>query len=522
MAPATQPSSPDTMVLNSTQFMLWPENLYWLNEDLDDTLFNPVRVEIPGTISPKTDRLVVAFEGNVGAGKSSVLKSLKDFQFCPPWLCVQEPVESFYPFLDAFYEAQTNFRKVAEVCQHPRATIADLIRYKRASNHLHTASTLLQTSVLSSYVSLSGAPADNLLIERGPWSCLRVFTELAEVPNAYKSHIYDYARQQSKELSKLMPNVIIYLDTSPEICWHRIQLRGRGCELGIKLEQLRSLQRMYDAALREFPGKVIRISTQNKTPSKIAKEVATELQLLIDTQYMETATSYTMYLPKFSIVLQQHTSMVHEPILLPDLIKDEEDLIHIYTMDEDSNDSESPSDEMDQDELLDTVIPVQPYVHFYDKIGYVLVLYNRRVAGKFEFSKDFHDCYVESFGDYTKDKQKLRIDAHESLHVLSNMGFKAESGKSTNIAVALVPRRVQSAIKIITTPEGYEKVVIDSEAFATAKVMSMTVEERADDITLQRWFEGYECVAKCESDLIFFLHSDGSKPKHHLCIFCLI
>eukprot|EP00877_Chromochloris_zofingiensis_P012037 jgi/Chrzof1/7087/Cz02g10110.t1 len=366
------------------------------------------------------------------------------------------------------------------------------------------------TNILSCYASLSEAPTDRLLIERGPWSCMRVFTQLADLPNTYKSHSYDYARQQAADLSRLMPHVIIYLDTNPEICWHRIQTRGRGCQLGIKLEQLRALHRMYEVALKEFPGKVIKVSTQNKTPSKIAKEVATELQLLVDTDYARSKVPYSMYLPNFNVALQKHTSIFHKPVVLQDFVKDLEEPVHIYAFEEKVNMSGDDNNESDVDEILDHLRPIMPYHNYFDSKLYAPMIYNRRVGGKFCFSQAFLDLYVAHFGDYTKDPRKMKFDAHEAIHVLSKLGCHASNGPDTNIAVALVPRSVLQGVDIVITPEGYEKVVIEADKNAMVKVLTLSEELKGDDLTLQRCFEGYECVAKCDREKVMYLHSDGS------------
>ena len=48
------------------------------------------------------------------------------------------------------------------------------------------------------------------------------------------------------------PNVIIYLDVSPETSLARIQQRARGCEVGVSLEYLRQLHQNYEGFLDEI------------------------------------------------------------------------------------------------------------------------------------------------------------------------------------------------------------------------------------------------------------------------------
>jgi deoxyadenosine kinase len=48
------------------------------------------------------------------------------------------------------------------------------------------------------------------------------------------------------------PNVIIYLDVSPETSLTRIQERARGCEVGVSLAYLQQLHQNYEAFLHEI------------------------------------------------------------------------------------------------------------------------------------------------------------------------------------------------------------------------------------------------------------------------------
>ena len=51
------------------------------------------------------------------------------------------------------------------------------------------------------------------------------------------------------------PNVIVYLDVTPEISMERIRERSRGCEVGIDVGYLTALRANYE----EFLGEVSRV-----------------------------------------------------------------------------------------------------------------------------------------------------------------------------------------------------------------------------------------------------------------------
>ncbi|MCB1636240.1 MAG: deoxynucleoside kinase, partial [Xanthomonadales bacterium] len=68
----------------------------------------------------------------------------------------------------------------------------------------------------------------------------------------YRTYI-ELFRNMSNFMCK--PNVIVYLDVSPEKSLERIRSRARGMETGISLEYLRALYRGYE----EFIGDVSRV-----------------------------------------------------------------------------------------------------------------------------------------------------------------------------------------------------------------------------------------------------------------------
>lgn len=73
------------------------------------------------------------------------------------------------------------------------------------------------------------------------------------------------------------PDVIVYLDVTPEESLRRIKLRQRECESGVTLEYLTSLHAAYDEFLRDISRTthVIRIDySQFRTAEEMAKEIA--------------------------------------------------------------------------------------------------------------------------------------------------------------------------------------------------------------------------------------------------------
>ncbi|MFO7654620.1 MAG: deoxynucleoside kinase [Candidatus Krumholzibacteriia bacterium] len=69
------------------------------------------------------------------------------------------------------------------------------------------------------------------------------------LPRDYETYV-DLFRNLANFMCR--PNVIVYLDASPETTLERIQSRGRGCEQGISLEYLQRLHHEYGAFVTEI------------------------------------------------------------------------------------------------------------------------------------------------------------------------------------------------------------------------------------------------------------------------------
>lgn len=155
----------------------------------------------------------IAIEANIGAGKSTLMKNLFEKDRVTIF---QEPV-SDWQFLSKFYE--------------------DPSRWGLTFN-LEVLMTFQQWKDITF----------NALIERSPLSCRYVFTQLQ----------YDNQQITADELAlfdKLFnnmawfPDVIIYIDTSPSMCFERMQKRGRECESCVPLEYLQSVDEKYQVML---------------------------------------------------------------------------------------------------------------------------------------------------------------------------------------------------------------------------------------------------------------------------------
>lgn len=106
-----------------------------------------------------------------------------------------------------------------------------------------------------------------------------VFAKTLVDQNLMEERDYQTYLALFRNMSNFMcrPNVIVYLDLSPETSMKRINERNRGVESGIKMEYLVALHREYESFIREISRTVpvIRVDWEDY---KDAKEVAVAIE----------------------------------------------------------------------------------------------------------------------------------------------------------------------------------------------------------------------------------------------------
>lgn len=158
----------------------------------------------------------ISIDGGIGCGKSTLLSNLMNKMRLPVFL---EPIDTWY-FLDKFYEdpKRWGFTFNLEVI---------MSMYKWKNNNFKA------------------------LYERSPNSCKYVFKEIQQEDGTI-------TKQESELFNKLFEqfswdqDVIIYIKTDPEICFERMQQRGRKCENNVSLEYLKIIDKKYDEMIKLF------------------------------------------------------------------------------------------------------------------------------------------------------------------------------------------------------------------------------------------------------------------------------
>lgn len=169
----------------------------------------------------------IAIEGNIGSGKSTVLKALTG-KF-PDVPTVAEPIEEWGDLLDLFYASPSTWALPF--------SLKVLLTFRHAGD------------------------TPTCIIERCPLSCRHVFTHTLFNDGTLSQHSYDLFKE-FYDILAWTPDVIVYIDTPVDKCMERIMTRGRDSEIrGIDIQYLRRIEFAYETMLK-FIGKdvtVIRI-----------------------------------------------------------------------------------------------------------------------------------------------------------------------------------------------------------------------------------------------------------------------
>ena len=170
---------------------------------------------------------LISIEGNIGSGKSTILKQLK--KYSDDLVYVDEPVSQWQSITDSnnknilelFYQDQKKYSFSFQI-------LAYITRLK---------------SLIDAYKS---NPHKIIICERSIYTDKYVFAKmLYEQGNIEEIEwkTYNYWFDTFKELTKL--DGLIYVNTSPEICFNRIKKRNRNGESDITIEYLNECDKKH-------------------------------------------------------------------------------------------------------------------------------------------------------------------------------------------------------------------------------------------------------------------------------------
>jgi deoxyadenosine/deoxycytidine kinase len=191
----------------------------------------------------------IAVEGNIGAGKSTVLDALGG----PGGVrglgvpVLQEPLDQWGPLLDAFYASPSEFGLAF--------SLKVLAGFDAAHRH------------------------ETCIVERCPLSCRHVFTQMLFHDGHLTQEEWDLFKEYADTLG-WAPDAIVYIDTPAHVCLERVRSRARACEAQVDLVYMRRLEFQYDTLLKYCQVPVVRLDGQ-LPPAALAEAAVTAVRKLL-------------------------------------------------------------------------------------------------------------------------------------------------------------------------------------------------------------------------------------------------
>lgn len=171
----------------------------------------------------------ISIDGNIGCGKSSLLTRLAS-EYGLPAYC--EPVRDWTTYLAEYYRDPKRWA----FCLNLK-TLASFSPWKRGG--------------LPHAAAEEGRDAVTLW-ERHPMACRRVFTQLG----VEEGYIDDLEVKVMDDVASSMPwtlpDVLIYIKTTPQVAYRRTTTRARACEEQITLTYLERVDALYDAMVKDI------------------------------------------------------------------------------------------------------------------------------------------------------------------------------------------------------------------------------------------------------------------------------
>lgn len=194
----------------------------------------------------------VSIDGSIGAGKTSAICSA-----VAPWGIPYhlEPVEQWEVLLKRMYE--------------------DPHRWAMTFN----VSVLLTMNRFADQDCNDQHPA--VVYERSPMSCRYVFSELQHEMGFMtdeEMEVVDDAFQQTSWI----PDVLLYIRTSPEIAFTRMRWRDRECEEGVDMAYMRRLHLKYEQFIQRtilhLPDTRVFVIDGDKEPVEVMRDIRSALR----------------------------------------------------------------------------------------------------------------------------------------------------------------------------------------------------------------------------------------------------
>lgn len=167
-------------------------------------------------ICKKTKKMVfiVTISGNIGSGKSTVLRELQSHGYN----CIQEPIDKWYPWLQLFYKEPSKYALGFQM-----QILKEFYKILIKENHENT-----------------------IIMERGMADSIFVFSKNLLLTGILSESEYKLIYEYYTIFNVKKSDVYIYIKTPPNICMERLKLRNRECEQSLPLEYIKQINELYN------------------------------------------------------------------------------------------------------------------------------------------------------------------------------------------------------------------------------------------------------------------------------------
>jgi deoxyadenosine/deoxycytidine kinase len=194
--------------------------------------------------------IIVSLEGNIGAGKSTILAALENALCANPipgqtWVFLKEPVHLWEQIKDG--DGNTMLSKF----------YSNPAKYSFAFQIMAFTTRLRELRrIMADHPGITG-----IVCERSLDADQQIFAKMLHDDGLMEDVEYEIYRQYFDLYdSEFHVDGIIYLDTNPDTCYRRVSMRSREGEGGISLEYLRKCGEYHDLWLRPI-GRLERSGT---------------------------------------------------------------------------------------------------------------------------------------------------------------------------------------------------------------------------------------------------------------------
>ena len=196
---------------------------------------------------------IYSIDGNIGAGKTTVLKQLQ--KTVSNILIICEPIEEWESLIE---KANDNPKLYAFKVQN-----IILNHFEKIKNNL--------TKLSKQY--------ERIIVERSAVSSVKVFAKQYLTTQAISKAEYSQLMKRLESIH-IDYDLRIYINTKPTICLERILLRSRSFELKqIKLKYLLHLEALYKDIYFNDYKKKIKIIDGNQSKNQVLTEILTIINI---------------------------------------------------------------------------------------------------------------------------------------------------------------------------------------------------------------------------------------------------